>query len=146
METKYHRQYYLENIEKIKLNHKKWLEANPAYYKEYYAKNIEKRRQTCRESSRRYRAKNRDKIRISQILYRSKNGCKSPWFKRITQRDGELCKLCSLTEGLTLQHKIPKCVGGKDSYENLEILCLKCNMAEYHKLVKKALIKYFTSN
>lgn len=68
---------------------------------------------------------------------------KKKWMKRIKDRDGAVCARCGSKDNLTLQHKIPKCIGGKYSYDNLEILCLKCNMNDYHELVKKALKFYF---
>lgn len=63
--------------------------------------------------------------------------------KKVILRDGDKCKKCGTKENLTLQHKVPKIVGGKDKMVNLEILCLKCNMEHYHRLVKKALNFYF---
>jgi 5-methylcytosine-specific restriction endonuclease McrA len=74
-----------------------------------------------------------------------KNKDKRVWFKRISIRDGLVCRKCGQTENLTLEHKIPRCVGGKYSFDNLEILCLKCNMNNYHELVKKALKFYFNN-
>lgn len=105
-------------------------------------------REKLRIANRIYREKNRAKCRGYQKKYRDKNKekvkqSKKPWLARITSRDGKKCKKCGSLEKLTLQHKIPKCIGGKDTYENLEILCLKCNMEDYKNLVKKALIFYF---
>ena len=51
-----------------------------------------------------------------------------------------------IVEDLTIQHIIPRCIGGKTNYENLEILCFKCNIQDYHLLVKKALEFYFKFN
>lgn len=65
------------------------------------------------------------------------------WFVKISKRDGEKCRNCGINENLTLQHKIPRCIGGKYSYENLEILCQKCNIKDWNILVKKSLKFYF---
>ena len=37
------------------------------------------------------------------------------------------CKYCLTTEGLTIDHKIPKINGGTDKLSNLQCLCKKCN-------------------
>lgn len=37
------------------------------------------------------------------------------------------CKYCKSTEDLTIDHKIPKIIGGKDEIKNLQCLCKKCN-------------------
>lgn len=55
--------------------------------------------------------------------------------KRILDRDGNKCVLCSEVEGLTLQHVVPYSKGGETSYRNLVTLCNLCNQklkAEYH--------------
>ena len=65
------------------------------------------------------------------------------WLDRIIKRDGKKCRKCGTSESLTLNHKIPRCIGGEYSYENLEILCRVCNIKDYHSLVKKALKSYF---
>lgn len=68
------------------------------------------------------------------------------WLNRVAERDGMKCRLCGIAENLTIEHKIPRCVGGKTAMKNLEILCLNCNLKTYHRLVKKALIFYFKNN
>jgi 5-methylcytosine-specific restriction endonuclease McrA len=55
----------------------------------------------------------------------------------------EKCKICGTTKDLTLNHIVPRMCGGKDKPENLETMCMKCNNAEFRKLVEKALIFYF---
>lgn len=72
------------------------------------------------------------------------NGIASKWFKKISDRDGAVCKHCLTKEDLSINHIVPKCIGGEYSYENLEILCRRCNVKEYHRLVQKALKKYFS--
>ena len=72
-------------------------------------------------------------------VYRKPNS----WFRKIADRDGELCRNCGVKEDLTLQHKIPKCIGGNYSYDNLEILCFSCNRKDWNNLVKEALELYF---
>lgn len=89
-----------------------------------------------------YVQKNKDKIR----KYRKENPGLSQrkiWMHKISERDGNKCKICDAEDNLQLEHKMPKCIGGKYSYENLEILCRRCNRNQWNKLVKKALKLYF---
>ena len=37
------------------------------------------------------------------------------------------CKYCKNTENLTIDHKIPTAIGGKDVISNLQCLCKRCN-------------------
>ena len=62
---------------------------------------------------------------------------------KLIERDGAKCKNCGTKEDLTIEHKIPQCIGGEWSQENLEILCRICNIKAYNSLVKKALKLYF---
>lgn len=38
------------------------------------------------------------------------------------------CTYCGTTKDLTLDHKIPKSLGGSDNKENLVMACSRCNM------------------
>lgn len=107
---------------------------------------------TCYEASKgyiwqkQYREKNLDAVRKWQRENPHKStqtSIRKLWMKRLSERDGAKCRKCGTIDNLTIEHKIPRCIGGKNSYENLEILCLKCNINEYHTLVKKALTLYF---
>jgi len=55
--------------------------------------------------------------------------------KRILDRDGNKCVICSEEGNLTLQHVLPYSKGGETSYRNLVTLCNDCNQklrAEYY--------------
>lgn len=96
-----------------------------------------------------YRAKNIDAVRKWQRGHPHKStrtAKRKLWLKRLSDRDGAKCRKCGTKNNLTIEHKIPRCIGGKWTLENLEILCLKCNLSEYHALVKKALTLYFKKN
>ncbi len=45
----------------------------------------------------------------------------------IFKRDGNECVYCGAKKALTLDHIIPKSLGGKDSWENLVTACSSCN-------------------
>lgn len=92
----------------------------------------------------RERMKNNPEYKQKRAEYRKKYGShKQSWFKKIAERDGAKCKKCKSLKNLTLEHKKPQSIGGKFSYENLEILCLPCNVKAYRELVDKALRAYF---
>lgn len=38
------------------------------------------------------------------------------------------CKYCHATENLTVDHKIPLVLGGKDKKSNWQCLCMRCNV------------------
>jgi 5-methylcytosine-specific restriction endonuclease McrA len=115
------------------------------YYREYRLKHLEKIRIRNRKYAKDWRAKHPDRVEE----YEKKRPKRPPYqfekklLNKIADRDGKKCKNCGTSERLTIQHKLPRCMGGKNNLENLEILCLKCNIKDYQQLVKKALAFYF---
>ena len=47
---------------------------------------------------------------------------------RIYQRDGRKCKHCGVEHGLSIDHIIPVSKGGNSVDENLQVLCIGCNI------------------
>ena len=45
----------------------------------------------------------------------------------IYKRDSNSCQYCGSTRNLTIDHIIPKCRGGEDTWENLVVACGPCN-------------------
>jgi hypothetical protein len=62
----------------------------------------------------------------------------SPWRSKIPAelreavyiRDGHACITCGATEALSLDHIHPWSLGGEDTYENLQTLCMPCNSSK----------------
>ena len=71
--------------------------------------------------------------------------CRSMQHLLCKLQDNDKCALCGSIENLTVDHIRPRSGGGTDEISNLRVLCRKCNRNEYHKLVKRALIFYFTN-
>ena len=59
----------------------------------------------------------------------------------IYRRDGYKCQYCSSTRNLTIDHIIPKCKGGKDTYLNLVVACNSCNTKKGDKLLEQTEMK-----
>jgi 5-methylcytosine-specific restriction endonuclease McrA len=56
-------------------------------------------------------------------------------------RDAFSCQYCGhrlATEVLTFDHVIPRCRGGRTTWENVVTACSLCNLAKGHKLPKQA--------
>lgn len=83
------------------------------------------------------------KLNIGLALSKGKNLSKS--IRTVVKRDNNKCRICETSENLTINHKIPSSAGGSSRIDNLEILCFKCNIKEYHRIVKIALKFYFES-
>lgn len=113
----YLKNWRIKNKDKIKSYKKEYRSLNSEHIKTYMKK---------------YRSENRDKMKKSR-----------KWIIIISERDGMFCRQCKTTKSLTINHVIPQCVGGNYELDNLEILCLSCNVKEYHSLVRKALMSYF---
>ena len=113
-----------------------------------------KNKKVYRDRVRKWQKENPEKVRLYRQISKlrrkqdgkKENGRKNStqrWFMKILKRDGAKCRQCGAVKKLTLEHIKPKCVGGKNSFENLIILCLSCNVKNYRKLVKEALEFYF---
>lgn len=61
--------------------------------------------------------------RYVQIPYKKVNLSRQNIFKR----DRMKCVYCGSKEALTLDHVIPKSLGGRDTWDNLVTACQKCN-------------------
>jgi len=61
-----------------------------------------------------------------------KNGSTSKWRKLrqvVLNRDG-CCQRCGTEDNLTVDHIVPRTLGGDDSLSNMEVLCGKCNSSK----------------
>ena len=74
--------------------------------------------------------------------------------KNVITRDNNRCQYCGSTKGpMTIDHVIPKRMGGDDSWENLICACAKCNnkkgdhtpeQADMHILKKPTMPTFIT--
>lgn len=55
--------------------------------------------------------------------------------QRVKQRDGWRCVACQADDRLTIDHIVPKCLGGGNNYENLQTLCEPCNGAKADQVI-----------
>lgn len=51
----------------------------------------------------------------------------------IYRRDNFSCQYCGSTRSLTIDHVVPRCRGGQDTWENLVLACYSCNAKKGHK-------------
>ncbi len=70
--------------------------------------------------------------------YAKRPGRSSKWIrpekrKRIYARDGGRCLWCGSAESLTLDHFLPKALGGGNEAGNLVTCCYSCNSRRQHK-------------
>jgi 5-methylcytosine-specific restriction endonuclease McrA len=64
--------------------------------------------------------------------------------RNLFERDRYTCQYCGkkLPSGeLTLDHVIPRCRGGRSTWENLAVACVKCNSRKSNRLPQEAEMK-----
>lgn len=62
--------------------------------------------------------------------------------KNILRRDNHKCGYCGRSDiTLTLDHIVPKCKGGPDTWENLVAACIKCNNRKGNQSIEQAGMK-----
>lgn len=117
----------------------------------FYGYNTRKACDLCypeweRSRKRAWRAKKKKELGGSYAFQKRNGGKrwrqKESLKRRIGERTGNFCKICGTTENLTLNHIRPRSIGGSMAIENLELLCLTCNLKDYQVLVKNALTYY----
>lgn len=57
--------------------------------------------------------------------------------RNVFMRDGYKCIYCSSTKELTLDHVVPKCRGGKNTWGNLVTCCHKCNARKGSRMLSE---------
>ena len=88
------------------------------------------------------------KQRVHQIVYGTNKGFRKNIKDKVYKRDGYKCQKCGdeTKSHLTMNHIIPRIIGGTNEPKNLEVLCFKCNRQIFAELVRKALKFYFEHN
>ena len=86
-------------------------------------------------SNRVIRLLNYVKVPLSKII------SSKPSRAMIYKRDNNTCMYCGSTRRLTIDHVIPRCKGGDDSWENLTVACSSCNTKKGDKLLEHTNMK-----
>lgn len=71
----------------------------------------------------------------------SKISSGKPTKSLIYKRDNNRCQYCGSTRSLTIDHVIPKSLGGEDTWENLVVACEPCNSRKGNKLLEHTNMK-----
>jgi len=121
----YHKKYRDKNIKKRK-----------KYSREYRDKNINKEKERMRKY--RQTAVGKEKRKIYTNNYRSKkrnnggNFTKNEW-EYIKWLYNYRCAMCQKKIKLTIDHIIPISKNGRNDFNNIQPLCLKCNCSKQDK-------------
>jgi 5-methylcytosine-specific restriction endonuclease McrA len=60
--------------------------------------------------------------------------------KKFLKRKFGKCANCGSIENLTIDHIIPRCLGGSGRWKNLQVLCEKCNQAKGQKVIHNTML------
>ena len=137
------RQYYLDNKEVILARSKKYYEENKEKSRNYQAKHYEENKDSYRENSKKWNKKNPDKVKASKKEYRAKKfqAPSEPWTpNEIAAAGTGKCPYCGRQIGIIydssimhIDHVIPLSRGGTNLIENLEPVCVRCNLSKSNK-------------
>jgi 5-methylcytosine-specific restriction endonuclease McrA len=59
--------------------------------------------------------------------------------KNLLHRDGHMCQYCKhVGDDLTLDHVLPRSRGGQDTWENMVVACVRCNVNKGNRTPKEA--------
>lgn len=68
----------------------------------------------------------------------SRTAKEKPTKSAIYRRDSNQCQYCGSTRNLTVDHLVPRCKGGPDTWDNLLIACSRCNTVKGHKSLEQS--------
>ncbi len=150
------RAYREANLERLKEVNRQYVERNKEKVREYQRKWREENAEHLREWQRNYKAANADKYKTYYRDYRIANPEKEI-SKRHTRRasikaatgkftQNEWCNLCNFYQNtclccgandkpLTPDHVRPLSSGGSNTIENIQPLCLSCNLKKGTKII-----------
>jgi hypothetical protein len=156
--NKKRKKYRQENLEKVKESSKKWYKENPNYYKNYYETNPEimkisnkKWRQInpkkIKEANKKWYQENPEKSTEKKHRRRARklgNGYEKYNLKDIYERDNWICGICKQLidkdlqypdpQSKSIDHIIPLSKGGPDTFENVQLTHLICNVSKGSKI------------
>ena len=58
--------------------------------------------------------------------------------RNIMHRDNYTCQYCGKKNDLTIDHIIPRSRGGKDTWDNVTVACLRCNVSKGSRTPREA--------
>lgn len=139
--------------DKMRLYKAKWVEKNPDAYKDIRRRFYERHADRLREQDRARRARNPEHQRNLRIAkkarrpehyrqmereatrrrnFRKKSGgaLSSRGWLEIRERYGNKCLCCGTSEGITCDHIVPLSKGGLHEADNVQPLCMRCNLAK----------------
>lgn len=141
------------NPEKVKIAKKKWQDTNKEHRKEYHLKDRREHPEKFKERGKNNYKKNPErykencrKRRIKKLEVFGFHSCKE--FNILKEQTGSICLCCRIKENelknvyknskywkLTEDYIIPLTKGGSDDIENIQPLCLHCNLVKSNKII-----------
>lgn len=134
----YSKNYRIKNAEKIHEYRRKYYLDNPEKVKNWAKNNPDKRR----ESHRKWHKNNPDKSREKSLKRRGYDAPENGIIKKVINENvlkyGIIrCEKCKepCPDNFHIDHINPLSKGGSSNYNNLQILCAKCNREKYVAIV-----------
>lgn len=135
--------WYSANSASVKARNKKWHADNPDKAKQLRRNWMENNREKERANSRKWKSENPDKVREGLLVRRARKlgaGGKitaNEW-NALKELYSFTCLCCKRQEPeikLTVDHVVPLSVGGTNTIDNAQPLCLSCNCSKGTKTI-----------
>lgn len=134
-----HRQYRHKNRESDNEKKRRWHEANKEADNERRRRHYEANKEAAKEHQRQWKRSNPDTVRAANQRRRTRkagNGgsyTAAEW-KTLCEQYNNRCLACGKGDvKLTVDHVIPLSMGGSSDIDNIQPLCLSCNVRKHGK-------------
>ena len=129
------RRWYLKNPDLIKAKTKAWRDKNKEQVKEIHRKKHIRNRERILARTRAWKQANKDAVcgyhscRKAMKLGSGGGHTNEQW-RQLCASVGHRCVKCGDDVKLTRDHIIPLSIGGSNNVDNIQPLCLSCNLSK----------------
>ena len=128
------RKGYAKNKDKINASRKIWRDNNKDKIREHGRTYRKNNRDTINQYRAEYYKENKDIINLRRGKYRKKRRTEDEFiledWKGLLLDANYRCQRCGSKENLTVDHIMPLSLGGTNTIDNCQILCLTCNASK----------------
>ncbi len=128
------RKNYLGKQDAYKKRAKGWAKSNPERRREIWIKSASSHKEQKAAYTRQFRRDNPETVTAANHRRRDRKQNKhftAMEWRELRQKFGNKCLCCGSTKRITADHVVPLSVGGRNTIDNIQPLCMTCNRRKW---------------